>query len=60
MNLFKTGFNFIILQSDVNIEYFIEKLQIWEVELDETVAPSLKKIPDRLFRTAALFSFDFQ
>ena len=35
-----SGFNFAILQSDSNIEYFIDKLHIWEMGLAKTVAPS--------------------
>ena len=50
------GFNFAILQLDVNIEYFIDKLQIWEIGLTKTVAPSFKNLPDRLSRPTALFS----
>ena len=41
-------FNFAILQSDGNIEYFIDKLQIWEMGLAKTVAPSFKNLSDRL------------
>ena len=48
-----SGFNFAILQSDGNIEYFIDKLQIWEMGLAKTVAPSFKNLPDRLSRPAA-------
>ena len=40
-----SGFNFAILQSDGNIEYFIDKLQIWEMGLAKTVAPSFKNLP---------------
>ena len=46
-----SGFNFAILQSDGNIEYFIDKLQI----LAKTVSPFFKNLPDRLSRPAALF-----
>ena len=35
-----SGFNFAILQSDSNIEYFIDKLHIWEMGLAKTVTPS--------------------
>ena len=52
-----SGFNFAILQSDGNIEYFIDKLQIWEIGLAKTVAPSFKNLPDRLSRLVALISF---
>ena len=52
-----SGFNFAILQLDGNIEYFIDKLQIWEIGLAKTVAPSFKNLPDRLSRPTALFSF---
>ena len=50
-----SGFNFAILQSDGNIEYFIDKLQIREMGLVKTVAPSFRNLPDRLSRPAALF-----
>ena len=50
------GFNFSILQSNGNIEHFIDKLQIWEMSLAKTVAQSFKNLPDRLSRPAALFS----
>ena len=40
-----SGFNFAILQSDGNIEYFTDKLQIWEMGLAKTVAPSFKNLP---------------
>ena len=40
-------FNFSILQSDGDIECFIDKLQIWEISLTETAAPSFKNLPDR-------------
>ena len=43
-----SGFNFAILQSNGNIEYFIDKLQIWEMSLAKTVALSFKYFPDRL------------
>ena len=57
MNRFlNSGFNFAILQSDGNIEYLIDKLQIWEMGLAKIVAPSFKNLPDRLSRPAALFS----
>ena len=49
----KSGLNFTILQSDGYIEYFIDKLQIWEMGLAKTVAPSFKmsqtNYPDALF-----------
>ena len=51
-----SGFNFAVLQSDGNIEYFIHKLQIWEMGLAKTVALSFKNLPDRLSRPTALFS----
>ena len=51
-----SGFNFAILQSDGNIEYLIDMLQIWEMGLGKTVASSFKNLPDRLYRLAALFS----
>ena len=51
-----SGFNSSILQLDGNVEYFLDKLQIWEVGLAKTVAPSYKKLPHRLFTAAALFS----
>ena len=41
-----SGFNFAILHSDGNIEYFTDKLQIWEMGLAKTVAPSFKNLPD--------------
>ena len=50
------GFNFAILPWDGNIKYFIDKLQIWEMRLVKTVAPSFKNLPDILFRPAVLFS----
>ena len=51
-----SGFNFAILQSDGNIEYFIDKLQIWEIGLAKTIVPSFKNLLDTLSRPAALFS----
>ena len=51
-----SGFKFAILQSDGNIGYFIDKVQIWEMGLAKTVAPSFKNLPDRLSSPAALFS----
>ena len=54
-----SGLNLSVLQSDWNIEYFIDKLQIWEMVLAKTVAPSCKNLPDRLSSPAALFSFKF-
>ena len=51
-----SGFKFAILQSGGNIEYFIDKLQIWEMGLAKTVAPFFKNLPDRLSRPRALFS----
>ena len=50
-------FNFAILQSDRNIECFIDKLQIREMGLAKAVEPSFKNSPDRLSRPAVLFSF---
>ena len=50
-----SGFNFSILLSGGNIEYFINKLQILETSLVKTVAPSFKNMSDRLSRSAALF-----
>ena len=44
-----SGFNFTILHSDGNIEYFKDELQIWEMRL-------AKSFPDRLSRPATLFS----
>ena len=52
-----SGFNFAVLQPDGNNECFIDKLQIWEMGLAKTVAPSFKNLPDRLSRPAALFSY---
>ena len=37
-----SGFNFAILQSDGNNEYFTDNLNIWEMGLTKTVAPSFK------------------
>ena len=54
--LLNNGFNFAILQSERNIEYFIDKLQIWEKDLAKAVAPSFKSLPDRLSSPGALFS----
>ena len=51
-----SGFKFAILQSDGNIEYFIDKLHIWEMGLAKTVTLSFKNLPDRLSRPTALFS----
>ena len=51
-----SGLNFAVLQSDWNIEYFMDKLQIWEMGLAKEVAPSFKNLPDTLSRAAALFS----
>ena len=51
-----SGFSFTILQTDGNIEYFINKLQIWEIGLAIRVLPSFKNLPDRLSRPRALFS----
>ena len=48
-----SGFNFAILQSDGNNEYFTDNLNIWEMGLTKTVAQSFKNLPDR---PAALFS----
>ena len=48
--------DFAILCSNGNIEYFIDKLQIWGMGLAKTVAPSFKNFSDRLNRPAALFS----
>ena len=45
-----SGFNFAILQSGGNIEYFIDTLQIWEVGLPKTVAPSFKNY-HKLYKT---------
>ena len=45
----------ISLQSDGNIEYFINKLQIWETGSTKTIALSFKNLPDRLSRPTALF-----
>ena len=49
----KSGLNFTILQSDRYIEYFIDKLQIWEMGLAKTVAPSFRmsqtNYPNALF-----------
>ena len=45
--ILNNGFNFSILQSDGDIECFIDKLQIWEISLTETAAPSFKNLPDR-------------
>ena len=50
-----SDFNIAILQADRNIEYFIDTLQIWEMGLAKTVAPSFKNLPDRLSRPTALF-----
>ena len=43
--------------SSKNIEYFIDNLQIREMVLVKTVAHWFKLFSDRLFRTAASFSF---
>ena len=51
-----SDFNFAILQSDGNIEYLIDKLQIWEIGLAITVAASFRSLPDRLSKPAALVS----
>ena len=48
-----------ILQSFGNVEYFIDRLQIWERGLAKIVAPSFKNLPDRLSKPAALFSSMF-
>ena len=45
-----SGFNFAILLSDGNIEYFIDKLQIWEMGLPKTVALSFKNY-HKLYKT---------
>ena len=37
--------------------YFIDRLQICEIGLAKTLAPSFKNLPDRLSKPAALFSF---
>ena len=50
------GFNFTILQSEGNVEYFIDKLQICKMGLAKTVAPFFKNLLDRLSRLATLFS----
>ena len=47
------GFNFAILQLVGIIEYFIDKLPIWEMGLAKTVGPSFKNLPDSLSRPAA-------
>ena len=51
-----SGFNFTILQSNRNFEYAIDKLQIWEMSLAKTLAPSFKDLPDRLSWRTVLFS----
>ena len=48
--LLNSGFNFTLLQSNGNTEYFIDKLKIWETSLAKTAAPSFKNLPDRLSR----------
>ena len=52
-SLLNRGFNFAILRSDGNIEYFIDKLKIREMGLVKTVAPSFNSLLGRLSRAAA-------
>ena len=53
------GFNSAILQSFGNVEYFIDRLKIWERGLAKIVAPSFENLSDRLSKPAALFSSIF-
>ena len=52
-SILNSGFNFTLLQSNGNIEYFIDKLKIWETSLAKTAALSFKNLPDRLSRAGA-------
>ena len=54
--LLNNGFNLAILQSFPNVEYFIDRLEIWERGLAKIVVPSFKNLPDKLSKLAALFS----
>ena len=51
-----SDFYFAISQSNGNMEYFIDKLKIWETGLPKTVTLFFKNLPDRSSRPAALFS----